>query len=285
MDRDRRHDCPATSRRELRRRRERWIHRATIAIAAAAVLLCTGALLGQKADTTDEQLVTTREALKGWVANCKAISKEKRDLAEAEELLKSRIEVVRGRIDALKAKTAEAETGITGTDTERAKLANEYETLRSASAALDEIIVDLEARTTALLAKLPAFVRDDPMVKTLSVLFPADPAQTDKSLSVRFQNVVGVLNQLNKFAREIRVASELLTLADGRKMEVRTVYLGIAQAYYVSDKGDVAGLGRPGETGWTWVPANQAAPQIAAVIAILANEKPADYVQLPIEIK
>ena len=42
------------------------------------------------------------------------------------------------------------------------------------------------------------------------------------------------------------MVTEVRTLSDGKPAEVRTVYVGLAQAYFVSPKGD-AGIGRPGD--------------------------------------
>jgi len=141
----------------------------------------------------------------------------------------------------------------------------------------------LEARTLELLARLPDPVRS--RVRTLSQQFPEDPADTDLSLSVRFQNVVGVLNEVNKFNREITVTSEVRDVAGGRtQVEVAAMYVGIAHGWYASIDGRFAGQGTARDGEWAWVDEDAASEAIRAAIAILENEAVADFVQLPITV-
>ncbi|MCG8432352.1 MAG: DUF3450 domain-containing protein, partial [Candidatus Omnitrophica bacterium] len=113
---------------------------------------------------------------------------------------------------------------------------------------------------------------------------PERPDETKLSLGERFQNIVGVLNEVSKFNREITLASEVRNLPDGTSAEVTTIYVGIGKAYYVNNKGDIAGIGSASENGWRWRTANEAAPEIARAIAILKNEQAAAFTQLPVEI-
>jgi hypothetical protein len=103
-------------------------------------------------------------------------------------------------------------------------------------------------------------------------------------VAVRFQNLVGIVNEVNKFAREITMTSEIRTLADGSSAEVTVVYLGIAQAYYAGSGGKIAGFGSAGPEGWTWTVANDMAPQVSKLVAILKNESPAEFVPLPLKV-
>ena len=143
----------------------------------------------------------------------------------------------------------------------------------------------LEERVRALLPRLPPPLRD--RVKPLSQRLP-DPEKSTEiklSLSERFQNIVGILNEVNKFDREITTTSEIRSLPDGSSAEATALYFGIGQAYYASNTGNVAGTGTSSEKGWIWRPANDAAGRIAEAIAILKNEKVAAFVQLPVDIQ
>jgi hypothetical protein len=154
--------------------------------------------------------------------------------------------------------------------------------LKDASASLIGALESLEERTKELLKRLP-----DPVcqrVKPLRQRLPEKSAETKLSVSERFQNVVGILNEVDKFNREITLTSEVRTLPDGPSVEVVAVYIGIGQAFYASADGTVAGIGTAQKDGWVWKPDNTAGPRIAEAIAILKNEKVAKFVQLPIEI-
>ena len=98
-------------------------------------------------------------------------------------------------------------------------------------------------------------------------------------------NIIGILNELNKFNHEITVTSEVRQLPDGSSVEVTAMYVGLGQAYYVNANGTIAGLGRPSANGWVWEPANEAAGKIMDVINILKNEKVATFIPLPVEVK
>ncbi|MFP4139716.1 MAG: DUF3450 family protein [Phycisphaerae bacterium] len=275
--------------------KSQWIsrpHRIGLVVTGAALVVCllgSGALLAEK-DSGQEQLGTTREALRKWVDTRKTISRTKHDLDETVQMLKERIGVVRGEVQSLKRKTEESRSVIAEQEKKRDELKARLETLAGAADSLKPTIETLENRTVALLDRLPAHVREDRMISTLSKTFrgdPNDPNGVKKgSLSQRFQNVVGVLNKLNELSREIKVLPQRVLLPDGREAEVQAVFLGFGQAYYLGGRGKTAGIGRLSDDGkWTWVPANESAEEIARVMAILEDEKPAAFVQVPIEIK
>jgi hypothetical protein len=48
--------------------------------------------------------------------------------------------------------------------------------------------------------------------------------------------------------------------------------------------GKTAGFGTATPEGWTWTAANDAAPAIAKVVAILKNEAPAEFVKVPLKL-
>jgi Protein of unknown function (DUF3450) len=251
-----------------------------LAAGAGALLLASAA---RGVDEETPRLELARTALERWVETRRVISKEKRDWAEGRELLEARIDLVQHEIETRRGQIAEARKSIGEADGKLAELVAENERLKQASASLEGVIGALEARTRELLARLPDPIRE--RVKPLSQSLPADPADTKLSLSERFQSVVGILNEVNKFDREMTTTSEVRTLADGTTAEVTAVYVGIGQGYYVTASGDAAGVGTAGPGGWTWTPDDAAAPQIAEAVAILKGEQPAHFVRLPVKVE
>jgi len=230
-----------------------------------------------------DALESNRTALEKYVETRRIISSEKRKWAEGKQMLTDQIEVVKSQIEALRAKITEARNSLTEADEKKAALVDDNRELSEAAAALTGTVAALEARAEELLPRLPEPVRD--RVRMLSQQLPENPDQTELSLGKRFQNVVGLLNEINKCNREITITSEVRTLADGTSAEVTALYVGIGQGYYVTAKGDAAGIGTATAAGWTWTPADDAAERIAKTIAILKNEQPADFVRLPIRIE
>ncbi len=258
--------------------------RATVALAASA-LTAGVALLPPVLVAADEPsavLDSARTALEKWVETRRLISKERRDWAIGREMMTDRIDLVQREIDSLRAGIAEAERNIAEADLKREELVAENERLKEGTDSLAGTLALLEQRTADLARRMPEPIRT--RVETLSQRIPRNPDETRLSISDRFLNVVGILNETNKFNREVTVTSEVRALPDGTSVEVAAVYLGIGKAYYVNNKGTVAGIGTSSPEGWKWTPANEAAPQIARVVAILKNEDVAAFVPLPFKI-
>lgn len=246
-------------------------------------ILCSGFAVPAVAQTPD--LATARAALERWVETRSVIGKEQRDWLLGKDLLESRIALMQREIDAVKNRTAETQKNSAEAEQKRSELVTENERLQAAGAGLQQGIAGLESRTRALLRRLPEPLRERPGVKALAQRLPEDPTTCKLSLSERFLNVVGLLNEIDKFQREITVASEVRRLGDGTSAEVTAVYLGIAQGFYVSNNGKAAGVGAATETGWQWTAADAEAPRIKQVVAILKNEHPAAFVPVPAKLQ
>jgi FtsZ-binding cell division protein ZapB len=227
---------------------------------------------------------TVRSTLARWVETQKILSRERSDWQVGKELLEQRIALIQGEIGALEERTRQVREGAGETDRRQSEVVARNASLRDAAAALHEMIGGLEAKTRRLLVALPDVLKE--RVAPLSQRLPAAQGQASQtSLSERFQNAVGVLNEINKFNRDVTVTSEIRRLPDGTSAEVRALYLGLGQGYYVSPRGDLAGVGLPAPEGWQWSPANELAPEISEAIAILENRAVPAFVPLPVSIQ
>jgi hypothetical protein len=224
-----------------------------------------------------------RSTLERYVETRRIISKERLEFARAKQAILDRIDLVEREIGSFTSRIAETEASLATADEKKAELATENDALRSASASLAEVIAGLEARTVALLPRLPDPIRS--RVKPLSQRIPEDPSNTKLSLGDRFVNVIGILNEVNKFNNEISTASEVRQLPDGSSVEVTAVYLGIGQGYYVNSDATIAGVGAADATEWKWSAENESAPAIAKVVAIIKNETPAAFVRVPMKVE
>ncbi len=181
-------------------------------ISVAALLLtsvlCFASLGAEAEDEAGGVVSDARTLIEKWVETRRIISKEQRDWTLGREMLSERIDIVQHEIESLRAKIADAEGSIAEADKKRAELIEENEKLKEASSSLDGTVVALEERTQELLKRLP-----DPIRERVRAAQPAhsrqSPTQTKLSLAERFQNVVGILNEVNKFNREITVTSEV----------------------------------------------------------------------------
>lgn len=262
-----------------RRRARAWAAVAGLALAATLGLLAPhAASAGQDVVDVD----ATRDALDRWMQTRGLIGREKAEWALGRQVLEERAAVLEREIAELRAKTEEARKGISDAEAKRDELEAERKGRAEASQVLSARIAGFEGRVLNLLERCPEPVRE--RVRLFSQRIPLDPAQAQGSLSERYQFAIATLNEINRFQREVTVTSEVRELPDGSSAEVTVLYAGLGQAWYVAADGKTAGVGRKGPSGWTWLPASEAAAGIARAVAILKNEEIAAFVQLPLDV-
>ncbi len=238
-----------------------------------------GANAVASAQTTLEE---TRLKMEKWIETQQIISKERKDWQQGKDILTGRLELVKKEIATLEDKIKQAETGIEEANKKHKELDAENEQLKTAGAQLTESVGGMEREIRRLFKRLP-----EPVQTRLQPLYqriPEDPGKTRVSTAERFQNVLGILNEVNKTNNEITVSYEVHNLADGKPSEVKAIYVGLAQAYYVSARGE-AGVGRPLDEGWKWEPAQASASQVLMALDILQGKQSPAFVPLPVKIK
>ena len=254
-------------------------------IGGAAIGLASLGAMRAAQDNGARSLEETRLSMNKWIETQQLLSKERKDWQQGREILAARLDVVKQEIATLEEKIAQAQTAVTAADAKRAELIAENDRLKAAGAQLAEAAGRLEAEVRRLFPKLPDPVRT--RLQPLTQRMPEDPANTKVSAAERFQNVLGILNELNKANGEISVAYEVHELAGGKPTEVKTLYVGLAQAWYVSGGGE-AGIGRPpaeGGEGWKWEPANAIAGAVTTAVEVLEGKQSPAFVPLPVQIR
>ena len=179
-------------------------------------------------------------------------------------------------------KIKQAETGVDEAKRKRDEQAAENEQLKAVGTQLTGSATALEEQLRKLAKVLP-----DPVMTKVQPLFqrmPADPAKTKVSVAERFQNVLGILNEVNKSNNEISVGYEVHNLADGKPAEVKSVYIGLAEAYYLSATGE-AGTISPTADGWKWTSSNGIARDVLNTLEIIQGKQTAAFVPLPVKVK
>ena len=225
----------------------------------------------------------TRLTLNKWIETQQIISKERNDWQQGKEILQGRIELVGKEVGVLKDRITQSELAVVESNKKRDELVAENDQLKAVTAQLSDAVTTMEDQVRKLAKLMPEPVN----AKLLPLMqrMPADPTNTRVSTAERFQNVLGILNELNKANSEISVSYEIRTLADGSSSEVQVFYVGLAQAYYISPRG-LAGIGRPTEDGWKWESASAAtSSQITQALEIIQGKQTPSFVPLPITIK
>jgi FtsZ-binding cell division protein ZapB len=227
-------------------------------------------------------LEQTRLTLSKWIETQQIISKERNDWQQAKEILQGRIELVGKEVGQLKERIAQSETAVADSNRKRDALVAQNAQLKETGAQLAAAVTAMEAQVQKLAKLAPEGVGTK--LAPLLQRIPADPATARISTAERFQNVLGILNELNKANSEIAVAYEVRKMPDGTSSEVQVIYVGLAQAYYLSPRGE-AGVGKPTESGWTWRPAPDQAGAIATALEIIKGKEPPAFVPLPVSIQ
>ncbi|MEM7143679.1 MAG: DUF3450 family protein [Verrucomicrobiota bacterium] len=204
------------------------------------------------------------------------------------DLLQSRINLIRAEIDGLKEKTTEQEASITEADKETDELVTENEALETVQAMQKENVDNYERRVRDVSERLPEVlkVKIQPLLDRLPD--PATKAEDIKaSVSERYQTVLGILNEINKFNTDIHVVRERRKASDGREVEVDTMYVGLAKAYYAGEgeTAEIAGVGTVGPTGWAWAERPELGNAIRELIGVHAGKNPAAFVVIPVTIE
>jgi hypothetical protein len=217
-----------------------------------------------------------------WIETQQIISKERNDWQQGREILLGRLELVKKEIAALEEKIKASEAAVAESNAKRDALVAETDALKATSAQVGDAVGKMESQVRKLLRVLP-----QPLVEKLKPLtsrLPDEGAQARASVAERAQNVLGILNEANKANTEINVSFEVHNLSDGTPSEVQAIYVGLAQAYFVSAKGE-AGVGRPGPDGWVWTPSNGVASRINRALEIIQGKHAPSFVPLPVKIQ
>lgn len=242
------------------------------------------ALVGSAAagDALAASLETTRSTVSKWIATQDLIFREAKAWNEDRELLQARVGALEQEIAEAQAKLTESNRVLGEARQDRAENAAAERKLDEAALGLAEQVTALESDVRRLHPVLPPAVQEK--VSALYNRIPDDAATTTISVGERFQNVVGVLNEVHKANGEITLVTEIRNLSDGKPSEVQTVYVGLGQAYFLSPRGE-AGVGRPVGGAWEWRSANELAPKVAEVIEILQNKGKPKFVELPVTVE
>jgi hypothetical protein len=257
------------------------LRRALVGLASLCFLIAhASAQTAEKSPPLD--LEGTRTILDKWIETERIISAEQNDWKQGKGILQERIELVKREITRLEEQRAEIEKNITEADRQKAEQVSLTEELKTQAAVLQDTVVELEEKVRALHARLPETLKAK--LLTLYQRIPQNPESSKASLAERFQNILGILNEANKLNNEVTVANEVRTLSNGKPAEVRTLYVGLSQGYYVSQDGYAAGIGRPAREGWDWKPADKLASEIEAAFTVLQSKEHPRFVELPITI-
>lgn len=233
----------------------------------------------------EDTIGDTRASLEKWVQTRQMISRVQSDWAAERETLQQTIKLYEGDLAKFKELIAGVDTSNNQADKEKKEQDELKAGLEAASSKAKELIAALEGQMRSLVKRLPPALTELPGFTDFIKKLPADSADTKLSISQRTQTLVAILSEVDKFNGSVTVSPEIRKSASGGEVQVKTLYLGLAQAWFVDQEGAFAGVGTPGPGGWTWSSQPELAPKITKAIAIYENAQPAAFVGLPLKIQ
>lgn len=244
--------------------------KALSAYLAAALLL----------NASPEALETARSTVKEWAATEKAISREAAEWSGRQVLLTDLIEVAQQRIDRLQTEQDKGQASLSAADEARADLLDREEAIGKEATQIERFLAKIEVRLQALRPQLP-----EPLDEELAPIYqriPSEPAATTLGLGERMRTAVSLLAKIRQFDGKLTLTESLKTLP-GREeaASVRTLYLGLGQAYYLAPED--AGYGSPGPGGWIWESEPKLRKAISEVILLAeGGAMEPKFVDLPV---
>lgn len=236
---------------------------------------------GIVASVSAQDARTLQTSLQEWVRVQKQIADDRTAWRQEQEILGDSIAVLERQRTTLQEAIALSQETATAADKERAALAEEREQLRELAAIVEARLAAQETAILALNHRLPVPLQEE--IAPLRRRIPREGAG-NVPLGVRLQNVVGILTQIDKFNSGVTLVSELRELGGGAR-EVRTLYFGLAGAYFLDVSGTYGGVGTPGAQGWEWREEPSLTGALGDLFAIYANTKQAQFVGLPAQIR
>lgn len=232
--------------------------------------------------SAENRLQETRSVLDKWIETKQIVSKEKSDWRVEEVIITDTKAVLTHELDRLHQILEDFASSATGADEERERLHVQRDRLLEGTGAVESTMADLEARIKTIVAGLPAPLVE--IIKPLIRRLPEDPENTKSSVGERMQNIVGILSQADKFNNTLVRTSESREIRPGKIVEVRTLYWGLAMAYYVDTSGEFAGIGTPAAEGWEWTPVEGIGGSIRTLLDVYEGVADIQFVSVPARI-
>lgn len=249
----------------------------------AALSMVLSPLASSFAQNSNNQVEETRSIIEKWVETRQLMSKEASNWREQKEIMSFKINLLKEEIKALEQQIADSRKDVNLADAKRAEMEGEENKLRTAAQVVKKEVPRYEQNLLRLSKSFPKPLLD----KTGSLLaqIPSDPNKTTLSVGERVILILGILNEVDKFNGNVTVVSELREIDTGDTVEVKTLYLGLAQAYFVDSNQQYAKTGSLIDGEWAWTEQNEYAHDIWSAIAMYENViKPALFIELPITI-
>ena len=252
------------------------VRRSTICVALFAAM---GALSGARGAEPWREL---NELVRQWNALERQSSVVEARWRERRPLLDLQLDLLERERESLSDFMETRRSASDQVDQRRIELAAQQAALEENQQTLDAALADARRIIERLLPRVPPPLQSE-WREQLATLGSNDATDASR----RLQSLVAMLTAAEEFDQRITVHRTTMTDAAGSTIEVRQLYLGLAQGWYVSADRRLAGQGHPGRNEWVWVDrssdADFAADRLLGALDMIENPARATPVALPVE--
>ena len=261
-----------------------------------AVITCHAQEQNNKAEQ-EVNPSNSRELIRQWVQTERIISEEKTTWQVEKQQMQDLLEIYQQELKLLNEELNLAGSSADLIDENKEKLESGLAQYREAKQILRSSMASLVPRMQKLVGRFPA-----PLVEELGsdIDLIRSSQALDKPRDV-LKSIIAILNAAGSFNRTLTLAEETRTLANGKKITVSVLYLGLCRAYYAADVGPLAGTGVPAATaatadtaataataaagGWLWTEDGGIADQVRRTIAVHKKSAQPQLVELPVQLQ
>lgn len=245
------------------------------------VLVCQ-TFLGFSQQTEPTSGAELKATLSEWVETERQLSRAQSEWRSDKATLEFDLTRMSDELKFFKDSIASLKASESATLDERESLIKRRQGLERIEAAWRARLPKVESRILNLSARFPA-----PLIRKIQpALQRIQPEATRRSgLNGRLQAIVAILGEADQFHQSVHVFDEAIALSSSETIQARTVFIGLSQAYYVNERGDQAGIGSPGKSGWTWTSKPELAERIQSMIDIQSGQSAPAWVTVPLTLE
>ncbi|NCC52599.1 MAG: DUF3450 family protein [Spartobacteria bacterium] len=259
----------------------RWL--GVLVATAATGLLVAGVAAAQATNDLPDD-VRALEALVGqWMGLRAEMATEQRVWNQRREQWAAELALLEREAETLGREISRGSGLASSVEQEHRRLLARQEALLRIQDQLRPALDRAEAELRAWHAQIP-----DPLGEELADAFRALPrtqAEADKMpLTRRARAIAALYARIESLQNTVHVTQQMLETAGGTRRQVEVLYIGLSRGFAVTPDNAWAAVGVPGDNGWAWTPAHEAAPAIRAAIAIANRQQTARMVTLPMQV-
>lgn len=221
-----------------------------------------------------------RESIRKWVEVKSITSKERAEWEIEKSYLNDLALLLEAEKSTLQGQLASISSTRTKADKERLDLLSEKGEIEKSHTIIAETVTGYIHQLKTLSSFLPA-----PLKEKSSAYFALALRSESESLEDTINNLIKMVYEIEQFDNKVNLGNKALTLSiNGEEVqrEVKVMFIGLGQAFYVDYNANLAGYGYPTTQGWVWVENNALKEKVNAAVNLYLGRKNPSLIEMPI---